>query len=149
MLNQRQKLLLRFQRKYLIGTSSSSEQSEFESKNDTIRLMDCKNPLIQLGVFGKLKRIVSSYLDHLLEANDRRILRGLYKKMLKDFDEDQELIRKRMSLHKRLKSSLALSLRQEPSRCSQTPADDPVSAYTSITQKNDEQLPIDDDIVTG
>ena len=46
MLNQRQKLLLRFQRKYLIETSSSSEQSELESKNDTIRLMDCKNPLI-------------------------------------------------------------------------------------------------------
>ena len=98
MLNQRQKILLRFQRKYLIETSSSSDQSDLESKFDTVRLMDCKSPLIQLGVYGKLKRIVNTYLDHPLDANDRRILRGLYQKKLKDFDEDQEQIRKRMTL---------------------------------------------------
>ena len=135
MLNQRQKVLLRFQRKNLIETSSSSEQSDLESKNDTIRLMDSKNPLIQLGVYGKLKRIVSTYLDHPLDANDRRILRGLYQKKLKDFDEDQEQIRKRMSLLKRLKFSLALSDRHENSqRLPMTQPDPPVSAYTSNTQ---------------
>ena len=65
-----------------------------ESKYDAIRLMDSKSPLIQLGLYGKLKRVVSTYLDHQLDTTDRRILRGLYRKNLKDFDEDQEQIRK-------------------------------------------------------
>jgi hypothetical protein len=95
--------------------------------------MDSKSPLIQLGVYGKLKRIVSSYLDHPLDANDRRILRGLYRKKLKDFDEDQEQIRKRMPLLRRLKFSLALSDRHENSQRLPTQPDPPVSAYTSNT----------------
>ncbi len=69
-----------------------------ESKNDTIHLMDKKNPLIQLGLYGKLKRVVSTYLDHPLDKIDMRIFRGLYQKKLKDFDEDEEQIRKSMTL---------------------------------------------------
>ena len=68
-----------------------------ESKYDTIRLMDSKSPLIQFGLYGKLKRVVSTYLDHPLDTTDRRILRGLYQKKLKDFDEEEEQIRKSMT----------------------------------------------------
>jgi len=52
--------------------------------------MDSRNPLIRLGVFGKLKRMMSSYKDQTLDTTDRRILRGLFQKKLKDFDEDYE-----------------------------------------------------------
>jgi hypothetical protein len=50
--------LLRFQRKYLVETSSSSEESDYEAKNETIRRMDSRNPLIRLSTFTKLKKVV-------------------------------------------------------------------------------------------
>ena len=91
--------MTRFQRKYLVDTSSSSEESDYESKLDIVRLMDSSDPYKKLGTFGKLKQIVSSYKDHPLDSTDKRILRGLYIKKLKDFDEHQLQIRRRKTLH--------------------------------------------------
>jgi hypothetical protein len=50
--------------------------------------MDSTNPLVRLSIFGRLKKMVSSYkkLGELGDT-DRRLLRGLYLKKLKDFDE--------------------------------------------------------------
>jgi hypothetical protein len=88
LLNQRQKMLLRFQRKHLVETSSSSQDSDLASKFDTIRLMDSTNPLVRLSIFGRLKKMVMSYKElGELGDTDRRLLRGLYLKKLKDFDE--------------------------------------------------------------
>jgi hypothetical protein len=67
LLDQRQKVMTRFQRKYLVDTSSSSEESDYESKLDIVRLMDSSNPYKKLGTFGRLKQIVSSYKDHPLD----------------------------------------------------------------------------------
>ena len=55
--------MLRFQRKYIVETSSSSEESDYEAKNDTVRRMDSSNPLIRLATFSKLKKVVSSYKE--------------------------------------------------------------------------------------
>ena len=44
LLDQRQKVMTRFQRRYLVDTSSSSEESEYESKLDMVRLMDSSDP---------------------------------------------------------------------------------------------------------
>jgi len=53
-------MLLRFQRKNLVETSSSSQDSDDErTKFDTIKLMDSENPLIRLSIFGRLKRMVT------------------------------------------------------------------------------------------
>lgn len=61
-LNQKQKMLLRFQRKNLVETSSdSSQESDSKGKLDTIRLMDNANPVIRLGIFGRIKRMISSF----------------------------------------------------------------------------------------
>jgi hypothetical protein len=50
--------------------------------------MDSTNPLVRLSIFGRLKKIINSYkvLGELGDT-DRRLLRGLYLKKLKDFDE--------------------------------------------------------------
>ena len=68
-------------------TSSSSEESDLETKCDTVRLMDSRNPLIRLGTYGKIKRMIGTYRNDKLDMTDRRILRGLFIKKLKDFDE--------------------------------------------------------------
>jgi hypothetical protein len=99
LLDQRQKVMARFQRRYLVDTSSSSEESEYESKLDIVRSMDSSDPYKRLGTFGKLKQIVNSYKDHNLDSTDKRILRGLYIKKLKDFDEHQLQIRRRKMLY--------------------------------------------------
>jgi len=58
--------------------------------------MDSKSPLIRLRVYGKLKRMMHSYIDHKLNTTDRRLLMGLYFSRLKDFAEDDR--RKNLSL---------------------------------------------------
>jgi len=50
--------------------------------------MDSNNPLIRLGIYGKIKRMIGTYKNDPLDTTDRRIMRGLYIKRLKDFDED-------------------------------------------------------------
>ena len=72
----------------MVETSSSSEESDLEAKRDTVRLMDSNNPLIRLGIYGKIKRMIGTYKNDPLDTTDRRIMRGLYIKRLKDFDED-------------------------------------------------------------
>ncbi len=64
--------------------------------------------MLRLVYFAKLKRMMVSYKNARLETFDRRLLRGLFIKNLKDFDEDyQELIQNK-SLLERLKGALQL-----------------------------------------
>ncbi len=65
--------------------------------------MDSKSPLIRLSVFGKLKKIMSSYVCEPLKDTDRRLLRGLYRRKLRDFDEDQAERNQSRSLIERLR----------------------------------------------
>ena len=73
-----------------------------------IRLMDHKNPIIRLGVYGKLKRIMQTYMNQNLEPVDRRLFRGLYRRRLRDFDEDNQRPFYSLSLMKRLKYNMRL-----------------------------------------
>ena len=53
-------MLLRFQRKNLVETSTSSQDSDNErNKFDTVKLMDSKNPLIRLSMIGRLKQMIA------------------------------------------------------------------------------------------
>ena len=83
-------------------TSSSSEESDGEAKNDTVRRMDSSNPFVRLSTFGKLKQVVTSYKDDKLDTTDNRILRGLFRKHLRDFDEHQEVSWNNLSLLSRM-----------------------------------------------
>ena len=81
-------MILKFQRKNLIETSSSSEDSDNNSRFYTSKLMESKNPMIKLVIFGKLKKMINSYKNQKLGDIDKRLLRGLFIRKLKDFDED-------------------------------------------------------------
>jgi hypothetical protein len=73
----------------VIETSTSdSHLSDSKSKFDTIKLMDSKNPLIRLSIFGRLKKMLATYSRKKIGNLDRRILRGLYLRNLNDFDEE-------------------------------------------------------------
>ena len=79
-LSQKQKLLLRFQRKNLIESSSSSGNSDDYNRYETIKLMESRNPMIRLVIFGKIKRMITSFNKNgeRLKTIDRRLLRGLF-----------------------------------------------------------------------
>jgi hypothetical protein len=52
--------------------------------------MDHKNPLIRLGIYGRLKRMVETFKNQDLEKMDqteKRLIRGIFIKKLQDFDE--------------------------------------------------------------
>lgn len=53
-------MLLRFQRKNLIESQSSSSDSD-DNKYDTLKLMENRNPMLRLIVYGKLKKMMMSY----------------------------------------------------------------------------------------
>ena len=87
-------MVLRFQRKNIIESSSSSGDSDTVNKFDIMNMMEEKNPTLRLSVYGKIKKVINSYKDIELSDIDRKALRGLFVKNLKEFDEDH---RERMS----------------------------------------------------
>jgi hypothetical protein len=68
--------------------------------------MENKNPLIRLAIFGRIKRMVSTYREHRLRTFDRRLIRGLFLRNLKDFDEDYYEMLANKSLLDRIKGAL-------------------------------------------
>jgi hypothetical protein len=53
--------------------------------------MDNANPMIRLGVYGRLKRMLKTYKEQevdSLELTDKRLIKGIFVKCLQDFDED-------------------------------------------------------------
>ena len=58
--------------------------------------------MIRLSVFGKMKKIMHSYVDSNLTEVDRRVLRGLFVKHLKDFDEEHREKMAKKTLSERL-----------------------------------------------
>ena len=87
LLNQKNRMLLRFQRKNLVETQSSSSDSD-DNKNDTLKQMENNNPMIRLIVYGKLKKMIMSYAEQKLHSIDRNLIRGIYLRKIKDFQED-------------------------------------------------------------
>ena len=99
-------MILKFQRKNLIETSTSSEDSDYNTKYHTSKLMESKNPMIRLVIFGKLKKMINSFRKSKLDTIDRRLLRGLFLRQLKDFDEDEIEKLQNKSLLMRLKNAI-------------------------------------------
>ena len=88
LLNKKQKFLLKFQRKNIIESSSSSNESDQGNMVDSLNLMEHKNPMIRLAFFGKMKKIVTSYNNSNLKGLDKRLFRGLFLRNLDHYDED-------------------------------------------------------------
>jgi hypothetical protein len=85
--SQKSRMLLRFQRKNLIESQSSSCDSD-DQKFETLKLMDHKNPYIRLIIFGKMKKMLMSYADKKLKTLDKNLIRGIYLRHIKDFEEE-------------------------------------------------------------
>lgn len=50
--------------------------------------MENKNPMIKLIIYGKVKRMMMSYLKDKVKSVDKNLLRGVFLRKIKDFDED-------------------------------------------------------------
>lgn len=81
-------------------TDSSSEDSDDDPRLDTVKLMDNKNPIVRLGVFSRMKKLVDTYKNKDLEEIDQRIIKGIFYRKNRDFDE--ELMKSKQTLYQRL-----------------------------------------------
>ncbi len=52
-----------------------------------MNLMENKNPMVRLVFFGKLKKMIQAYKSTRLNDIDKKLLRGLFVKNIKDFDD--------------------------------------------------------------
>ena len=50
--------------------------------------MESANPLIRLAVYGRMKRMMQDYRIKKIKEVDKRLLRGIFMRHIKDFDED-------------------------------------------------------------
>lgn len=69
-------MFLRFQRLNIIETDSSSSDSD-ANEYDTLKLMENDNPMIRLMIYGKLKKMITSFRDSKLQQKDINLIRGL------------------------------------------------------------------------
>jgi len=81
-------MMLRFQRKNLLETQSSSSGDSDDYKADPLKKIESKNPFVRLLVLGKFKRMMNSYEGHELGAIDKKLLKGVFTRNVKDFKED-------------------------------------------------------------
>ena len=87
MLSQRHRLLLKFQMSNLVETSSASSDSD-DNKLDELKLMQNSNPLIKLVMYGKIKKMILQFKDQNMTSLERNMMRGLFLRKLKDFQEE-------------------------------------------------------------
>lgn len=99
--------MLKFQRKNLIDTDSSSSDEDV-NKYDTLRLLENENPMIKLIVLGRMKRMMKSYEGGHLQEIDKKLMRGIYLRNIKDFQEDYDEVMGNKTLLSRLKDDMKI-----------------------------------------
>ncbi|CDW83128.1 UNKNOWN [Stylonychia lemnae] len=87
LLSQKHRMLLRFQRQNVLETASESSDSD-DDNLDTLTLMENKNPLIRLVIYGKLKKMMKSFEGQKLKMIEKNLMRGVFQRKLKDFQEE-------------------------------------------------------------
>ncbi|TNV82700.1 hypothetical protein FGO68_gene10121 [Halteria grandinella] len=102
MLSQRHRMILRFQRQNLIETSSSSSDSD-DNLYDPVRLMENPNPLIRLVTYGKVKKMMKEFVGQRIDPLEKNLMRGMFRRKLKDFAETQRDNNQHLTLIERLK----------------------------------------------
>ena len=71
----------------MIETASESSDSD-DNNLDTMNLMENKNPLIRLVIYGKLKKMMNAFEGKKLKMIERNLMRGVFQRKLKDFQEE-------------------------------------------------------------
>lgn len=68
--------------------------------------MESRNPLIKFVIYGKLKRIMMSYLGDKTRNVDKNLMRGIFLRKINDFDEEVKEILENKTLLTRLHGDL-------------------------------------------
>ncbi len=102
MLAQRHRLILRFQRQNLVETSSSSSDSD-DNNYDPVRLMENNNPMVRLITYGKVKKMMMQFQNTNIDYLEKNMMRGMFRRKLKDFAEMQKENQEYVSLLDRFK----------------------------------------------
>eukprot|EP00347_Sterkiella_histriomuscorum_P002468 403368032 len=105
MLNQKNRMLLKFQRFNLIETSSSSSDSD-DNKMETLSLMENKNPLIRLVMYGKLKKMLNQIKGKKLQPIEMNLIRGVFQRRLRDYEVNQNEAQENKILLQKVQSNL-------------------------------------------
>ncbi|CDW73837.1 UNKNOWN [Stylonychia lemnae] len=100
-LDQQHRMLLRFQKQNLIETSSESSDSD-DNHLEPVGLLESTIPIIKLVALGKLKRMVKSFEGMKLDHTESNLIRGVFKRKLKDFEEDFQQENGKLTLMQRL-----------------------------------------------
>jgi hypothetical protein len=85
----------------LIETSSSSSDSD-DNATETLKLMESKNPMVRLVVYGKIKRMMDTFKNSKLMPTEKNLMRGIFLRRIKDFKEEYKEKMDGVSLIQRL-----------------------------------------------
>ena len=50
--------------------------------------MDSPNPFVKLGAIVRIKKLLDTYQIESMENTDKRLIRGLYLRKLKDYEDE-------------------------------------------------------------
>lgn len=75
--------------------------------------MDSKNPFIRLMIYGKLKKLITSFTGSKVKIVDKKLVEGVFVRKIKDFDEDFIDAAENKNLIEHLKGKLIVSPNNE------------------------------------
>ncbi len=79
---------MRFQKRHQIEVETSSDDSDNDPMLDPVKLIENKNPLIRMGALIRLKKMLETYKNENLDPFDTRLIKGIFYRSNKDFDEE-------------------------------------------------------------
>ena len=65
--------------------------------------MENDNPLVRLVTYGKVKKMMKQFRDRDIDNMERNMMRGMFRRKLKDFAENQQDNQAEMPMVERLK----------------------------------------------
>ena len=80
MLDQRHRMILRFQRENLVETSTSSSDSD-DHEFEPLQMMEHKSPLVRLITYGRLKKMMTQFQNQSkIQPVEAKLMRGMFKR---------------------------------------------------------------------
>lgn len=64
--------------------------------------MECSNPFVRLMIYGKIKRMIYSLKGVKLKPYKQKMVRGIFKRKIKEFDENYKEQDKNRTLYEKL-----------------------------------------------
>eukprot|EP00347_Sterkiella_histriomuscorum_P001486 403371850 len=85
-LSQRSRYLLKFQRKNVLESLSSSSDSD-DHQYDPMKLINNKNQLVKLSAIQKIKKNLNFYSENIMDHIDKNLVKGLYLKKQREIND--------------------------------------------------------------